>query len=325
MLPRRINNHQAMISIARYSKEKKSEWDHFIQTSRNGTFLFLRDYMDYHSDRFVDCSLMAYEDGDSLVAVFPAASKDSVLSSHSGLTFGGLVYNHHMKAELMLVLFDALLDFLRTHDFKRLVYKAIPHIYHRIPSEEDLYALFRNNAKLFRRDLSSTIRMTDQLTLSKGRRYALKQAERNKVVVETSADFESFMKLEAETLEANHQVRPVHSGDEMNLLAARFPDNIKLHLARHESKLVAGVLTFETDRVVHAQYIAASDLGKQIGALDSIINSLIKRYAGDKEYFDFGISTEKDGTFLNTGLIANKESFGARAIAYDSYELELSS
>jgi len=62
-----------------------------------------------------------------------------------------------------------------------------------------------------------------------------------------------------------------------------------------------------------------------MGALDRIINYLIESYSADKEYFDFGISTENNGTFLNTGLMANKESFGGRAIVYDSYELEISS
>lgn len=317
------NTMNSTLSINRYLPENKSEWDSFVRGSRNGTFLFFRDYMDYHAERFPDFSLMARQEDGSLLAIFPATLKDTTLSSHAGLTYGGFVYDEQIKASLMLLLFDCLKSFLQQHGVKRVIYKAIPHIYHRIPSEEDLYALFRNNATLFRRDLSSTIRLTEQLTFSKGRRYALKQAERNNVVVEASTNFKSFMKLESETLEANHQVLPVHSGEEMSLLAARFPDNIKLHLGRHESELVAGVLTYETDRVVHAQYIAASDIGKQIGALDCIINYLIKRYATDKEYFDFGISTEKDGTFLNTGLIANKESFGARAIVYDSYELKL--
>ena len=310
------------LEVSRYTQEDKSEWDAFIRGSRNGTFLFLRDYMDYHADRFPDFSLMVRRDDGSLLAVMPATRKDRILSSHGGLTYGGLVYDDKMKTELLLNVVDEIRDFLHAHEISRLVYKVIPHIYHRIPSEEDLYALFRNNAVLIRRDVSSAVRLKDRPMLSKGRRYSLKQAERNNVVIKSSTDFKSFMELEAETLEANYQVTPVHSGGEMTLLANRFPDNIKLHVAHHESRLVGGVITYETERVVHAQYIGANAEGKEVGALDLIINSLIES-AAEKDYFDFGISTEKEGRFLNSGLIANKESFGARAIVYDTYELEL--
>jgi hypothetical protein len=37
--------------------------------------------------------------------------------------------------------------------------------------------------------------------------------------------------------------------------------------------------------------------------------------------FDFGISTENSGFFLNEGLLFQKESFGGRAIVYETYKL----
>ena len=47
------------ISIEHYTTGHKAEWDDFVARSRNGTFLLQRGYMDYHSDRFRDCSWMA--------------------------------------------------------------------------------------------------------------------------------------------------------------------------------------------------------------------------------------------------------------------------
>lgn len=41
------------------------------------------------------------------------------------------------------------------------------------------------------------------------------------------------------------------------------------------------------------------------------------------KYFDFGISNENNGRFLNRGLIAQKEGFGARTIVHDFYELSI--
>ncbi|MGG6545868.1 UNVERIFIED_CONTAM: GNAT family N-acetyltransferase, partial [Prevotella sp. 15_C9] len=42
--------------IIRYSAGDKERWDRFVRRSKNGTFLMQRDYMDYHADRFQDCS-----------------------------------------------------------------------------------------------------------------------------------------------------------------------------------------------------------------------------------------------------------------------------
>ena len=75
--------------------------------------------------------------------------------------------------------------------------------------------------------------------------------------------------------------------------------------------------------MLHTQYIASSDEGKEIGATDIIFEYLIGKYYADKKYFDFGISTENNGLYLNVGLVSNKESFGARTTVYDFYELDI--
>ena len=46
-----------MYKVFKYTAENKIEWDHFIATAKNATFLFQRDFMDYHQDRFEDFSL----------------------------------------------------------------------------------------------------------------------------------------------------------------------------------------------------------------------------------------------------------------------------
>ena len=43
----------------------------------------------------------------------------------------------------------------------------------------------------------------------------------------------------------------------------------------------------------------------------------------DRRYFSFGISTEQAGQYLNEGLIAQKEGFGARTVVHDFYEWNL--
>jgi hypothetical protein len=278
--------------------------------------------MEYHSDRFQDFSLVFY-DKEKLLAVLPANLKDGILISHEGLTFGGVVADGEMKMPLMLDLFEKLKIFLKAINISRVIYKAIPHIYHRIPSEEDLYALFLHEARLVRRDISSAINLEDKLPFREIRRRQVSQAKRSGLEVRHVTDYETFRALLAENLRKKYGKQPVHTAAEMRLLAEKFPENIKLFAAFRSGDMLGGVLVYESRTVAHAQYIAASDEGKELGALDLILSVLIEMYSSSKKYFDFGISSEKNGRYLNIGLIQNKESFGARAIAYDFYEWEL--
>ena len=85
--------------------------------------------------------------------------------------------------------------------------------------------------------------------------------------------------------------------------------------------IVAGTVMYVTDNVAHSQYIAASEQGRDYGALDLLFSKLITDVFAAHRYFDFGISTEQGGRFLNEGLMFQKEGFGARAVVYDTYEI----
>lgn len=312
------------IKVVTYDESYKRVWEDFVDAAKNGVFLFKRDYMEYHADRFPDRSLLFFDKDIRLIALLPATANDGeVLSSHAGLTFGGVVSGDSMKVGLMLEIFDALVAYARDAGFKRLIYKAIPHIYHRVPAEEDLYALFRNHARLFRRDVSSTIEMSERLPFSAGRKWSIKQALKNSIEVRRSFDFETFIEIEEHVLESRHGTRPVHTASELRLLATRFPDQIKLFAASRGDEMLAGVVIYESAQVAHAQYIGATDAGKAVGATDAVINHLINDYYLDKKYFDFGISTEDAGQRLNAGLAENKHGFGGRAVVYDFYEIDL--
>jgi hypothetical protein len=312
------------VKAVAYDPGQRSEWDDFVRTAKNGHFLFFRDYMDYHADRFPDASLMFYDERDRLVGLLPATAHDGVLSSHAGLTFGGVICGRSMKVELMLDLFAAMCTWLRERDLREIVYKTVPHIYHELPAEEDLYALFRLGARLTRRDVSATIDRRTRLPFSKGRDWALKQADRHGLDVQQCVDFAAFMVIEDELLRTKYDAQPTHTAAELELLASRFPDNIKLFVARKRGDMLAGVVIYETARVAHAQYIGSTEEGRRLGALDLILRRLIHHYYTATDYFDFGISTEQGGRHLNAGLIENKQSYGARATVYDWYRLDLS-
>jgi hypothetical protein len=308
----------------RYTSADRDLWDVFLRESKNGTFLLQRAYMDYHSDRFVDHSLLFHNEKEQLIAVLPANERDDVLQSHGGLTYGGVICSESMTTPAMLTVFDALLDYLRANGLQRLIYKTIPHIYHRYPAEEDRYALFRVDARLYRRDVLSVIHSDARLPFQKRRARKVAQAQKLGLVVESSSDLAAFWSILEANLLAAHSVKPVHSLDEIRLLSNSFPSEIRLHVCKENDELVAGVVMFNSTQVAHVQYISSSERGREIGALDLLFATLIERDYATQPYFDFGISNESDGRELNVGLIEQKEGFGARAVTHDYYELDVS-
>lgn len=315
-------NGDPIMKIKRYEPGEKELWDNFVKNSKNGVFFFLRDYMEYHADRFEDHSLIFFKDNKP-VALMPANIEGNTVFSHAGLTFGGIVTSRKMKTHLMLQIFDSLKEYLKAEDLKKLLYKSIPHIYHLYPSEEDLYALYINNAVLVKREVSSTIKMDDKIPFSRNRKKNIKKAKNNGLNIKRSYDFGTFMVLKEKHLLNKYGVRPTHTPEEMRYLAGKFPDNIKLFAAEQNGRMVDGVLVYESENVVHAQYQGATKQGIELRALDLIYDRVINHYYSGKKYFDFGISTENNGFYLNQGLIDFKERFGARSIVYNTYELYL--
>ncbi|MFD2999739.1 GNAT family N-acetyltransferase [Pontibacter toksunensis] len=309
-----------MVEVIKYSSEYKAVWNAFVAGSRNGTFLLHRDYMEYHADRFTDHSLLFYRKG-RLIALLPANEVGQEVHSHGGLTYGGIISDNRMKVHVMLEVFEAVKVYLKARGFERMLYKTIPHIYHQVPAEEDLYALFRCNAKLYRRDVSSVIELAQPVGYNRQRRWEAKKAKRAQLQVQVSQDYSQFMQVEQELLQEKYNKLPVHTAEEMALLSSRFPENIKLFEARQEDVMVAGVILYETATVAHCQYMSTTAKGRALGAMDALVDHLLTEVYPHKKYFDFGISTDEQGQYLNQGLVRNKESYGARTVVHDFYEL----
>lgn len=311
------------MDIVRYRDYLKGEWDEFVRNSKTPHFMFYRDYMEYHRDRFDDCSLMVRDDSGGLVAVFPANASYHSLISHQGLTFGGLIFSKETKTPEAVKSLSEVLKFVESEGFKELVYKKIPYIYHISPSDEDLYALYIEGADLIRRDVSTSIFLKNKIKYSSQRKRSIKKSNKNGVIVDEAFDSGTFWDVVTGVLCEAHGVAPVHSSEEMQYLKNKFPDNIKFYCGFLGDDVVSAVVVYNTCGVVHTQYLAATDAGKDVGALDAIIDFLISTYETDDIIFDFGISTENDGLYLNQGLIRQKEGFGGRSIVHDSYRISV--
>lgn len=313
------------MQIVRYTASYKSQWDDFVRGAKNATFLFLRDYMEYHADRFVDASFLFFEQ-EKMVALLPACidEKEATLYSHKGLTYGGLILSNKSSTPQVLHLWETFLQQIATDGgIKKVIYKPIPHIYHLQPAEEDLYALFRSNAQLSARAVSSVIELDRLLTPQMLRKRGAKKANRLGVTLHQVEDCTAFWQVLSDTLEQKYATKPVHSLPEMKRLHHSFPEEIQFFEARYLNEVVGGCVVYVSQQVAHMQYIAASAQGKSMGALDALFLYLIEVQYKEMRYIDFGTSVEQGGAYLNEGLIFQKEGFGARAVVYDTYEIKL--
>ena len=309
--------------IVLYDGSQEKEWNDFVRKSKNGTFLFFRDYMEYHRDRFEDYSLLGWNDKEGLIALLPANRRGDTLISHEGLTYGGFVTDDTMKIPKMLEVFEHTLAYLKERSFTRLIYKTVPHIYHAIPAEEDRYALFLCHAAVTRRGVLAVVERSSHPEFQERRSRAIRKAVAGGLVVRLSGDFGAYWRILTDTLMRTYGTLPVHNLQEIELLHSGFPDNIKLFACFKGETMLAGVVVYESNRVARAQYIATSEEGKASGALDLIFHCLLAEVYRQKPFFDFGTSDEEDGRCLNRGLIDQKEGFGARAVMHDHYEIRL--
>ena len=321
--PRVISKHYDVgaFSVEQYTAGHKLEWDTFVSAAKNATFLFSRDYMDYHSDRFADHSLMIFND-QALVAVLPAnLDANGTLISHEGLTYGGLVISRAATLGDVLACFHEVLHYLSQRQISKLLYKRIPSFYNTLPDDEVAYALFLLDARLYRRDTAVAISQADRLPFRKGHKSLIKKATRLGVRVVQETSFQPFWeRVLVPQLTARYGAKPVHTLEEITLLASHFPEQIKQFSAYCGDEIVAGTTIYETPTMVHSQYGAVTEKGRQIGAQAYLFSSLIEQYK-DKRFFDFGTSNENGGRGLNHGLLDWKEGFGARCYAHDFYEI----
>lgn len=312
-----------MTAIIKYSREMARQWDAFVKASKNGTFLFYRDYMDYHADRFQDNSLIITDDNGEWETILPAnIDCDRWLVSHGGLTYGGFVMTSRTRAQDPLRWFDALRRHAADNGIKGIKYRPTPYIYHTMPSDEDLYALFRNGAQTDVCNLATVVTLPDTISSRLGKR-AVKRARRFNITVEETGSVADFWQIIVDDRRRRYNTTPVHTLAEMERLHRALPGHIRLFVARQGDAVVAGAVIYVMPScgVLHLQYAAATEAAKYTYAVDAIYHHLVFEVFRGYRYFDFGTSNEDRGRYLNTNMTAHKEEFGGRSVVYRSYSL----
>lgn len=308
-------------TVRHYTSEDFTFWNAFIANAKNATFLFNRNFMEYHKDRFEDFSMMVF-DKDKLVCVIPANKAGSKVYSHQGLTYGGLVFDAKIKLGEVTAIAKTVLEFLHAGGIDTFQLKLIPSIYNSFFSEEIEYALFLTDAKLIRRDCLSVIDLSRPFSFSKDRKQCIRRGEKHNLIIKEEPRFELFWnEILIPNLDKKHNSKPVHTAAEMIKLQENFPENIRHFNVYHEGNIVAGTTIFITDKVAHPQYISGNLQKNALGSLDYLYGYLITDVFRDKMFFDLGPSHEDNGRKINEGILFWKESFGAKTTVQDYYEI----
>ena len=314
-----------MLKILCYDSNQKLVWDNFVENCKNGTFLFKRDFMDYHKSRFDDFSLMIYNDSN-LIALVPANIDGTDVYSHQGLTYGGILIQSDSKFIDFLDIFTEVLKFLKNKSINSLFVKQIPTIYNFNFNDELDYLSFATDSLNYRKDIISVINLQSDFKIAKDRINGYKRGLKNSLEIREVNNFDEFWnELLIPNLSKKYSVTPVHSLEEIGLLKSRFKNKIRQFNVYNENKIVAGTTIFQSKNVVHIQYTASDSTKNILGSLDFLFYKLITDVYANHKYFDFGTSNESDGKKINRGLMYWKEGFGARSQIQNFYKFDVSS
>ena len=323
-----MSNPSKTFAVRPFHDSDAPGWDALVARSLNGTFMHARRYVDYHGDRFIDASLVVVDQRDELVGVLPAARDPHLASrvvSHPGLSYGGLVHAGALRGEPTVQVLTATAEHYRAVGFEVLRYKAIPTIYHRNPVADDVYALFRLDARRYRCDLAVTVDLAAGAPIRRNRRRNLEAALQAGLTVQSGTSWlPAFWDLLTANLMRKFNVVPAHSLAEMQDLCSRFPDRITCDVVLDGGEVLAGLVNYHTERTLHCQYSAASARGFTLNALDlGFAHAIDEARSRGNRFFDFGVCNEDDGRVLNDSLYDFKLSFGGGSTPQEFFDVTL--
>jgi hypothetical protein len=311
-------------SVKQYQESDYENWNAFIGQAKNATFLFHRDFMEYHKDRFADFSLMIFDD-EKLVAVLPANRVGEEAFSHQGLTYGGLVYSAKMTGKEVEDVLDSLLSFFKENGIQSFYFKPIPFFYSSKGNAEMDFFLLKKGAFLDKKEMNLAINLAMPLTISKSKLKHFRKIEELDLELVEENQFESFWELVlTPRLLEKYDAKPVHTLQEITKLKENFPNNIKQFSVYYDGVIIAGITLFETQTVVKSQYGATTKKGEELRALDFLFISLIQKYKREgKLFFDMGIVNDDNEKGYHPGLLKQKEELGCSVYSQDFYKMSI--
>lgn len=265
---------------------------------------------------------MIYQE-DRLLAVFPAELMDNILYSHRGLTFGGWIFESDLSFALVRECISSSLLYYSRIGIHKVWVKVIPQFLSTRDQAGYWKSCTAEGAVIVESKIFHATTLPAQVT-DRGKRWGAGKAKINQVEILESNELQRFWKeLLIPNLQDRHQAKPVHSLEEITLLQSKFPQNIKLWLAKKGEELLAGSLIYLQGSVVHCQYTISSHNGKVLRALDLLFVQLISEVSSDYKFVSLGTSISQKTKTLDPGLVHWKESLGATAYKVPVFEFTL--
>lgn len=309
------------IQVQQYLLENAAEWNAFVKQSVNGSFLLERDFMDYHQERFEDHSLMMFIEGQ-LMCCIPAHVKEGVFYSHRGLSYAGLIISAAAVKNLDKIV-DALLEYVKGLAFAKAELQ-LPPISYQFLNKEIAAVLEHKGFISNRKSHNQSVALDQEIQVSPKKSIGYRNGKFEGLRMETTNDFRSFWEevLIPQLAERYHS-KPVHSLAEIELLAARFPENIIQYNVYREDALLAGITFFIKGNIVKSQYTASSPDGLKTDAVAYIYMEAMKEFKEKGcSLMDYGPVNEKDGS-VNKGLQRFKKQLGCQEEEWNRWEFEL--
>jgi hypothetical protein len=278
--------------------------------------------MDYHSDRFVDYSLMIYDDKD-LVACIPAHVRENQWYSHRGLTYGG-IFIHGFSPLLFQEMIAAIEYFLKQDGIKNVEFNLSPPVYN--PFHDSITQSFKSAGYGVSRDQTNMHAMLDnQLTISSKKSAGYRNGKFDDLVFKTNADLADYYnKVLEPSLQSRFGTKPIHTLEELQRLQANFLEQIIVHTVCYDNQMIAGVLYFVKDHIAKSQYAASTTSGFEKRAMDFLYQESIRDFKRlGKLALDFGTIHSPDGS-ISKGMRRFKEELGAQPTSMLRFEKTLS-
>ncbi len=315
------------MEIRKFTADDEELWDDFNRQANNGHLFAERRFLSYHPEgRFQDNSLLFFED-ERLQMILPAVVYEEdgvkILHSHRGASYGGLIQNVDMSIDRAFHAVDALKKYAGQQGIGRIIMTLTPDIYFRRLSNYLEFALFRNGFSYVKREISSVLYLEDTIgeNLQKFKSSVLRacrKSEKSGVTVSLSEKYDEFYGILRKNLKIRHNVAPTHTLEELERLAALYPEKIRLYAAFLETQMIAGIVMFDVNpQVTLAFYISHDEEFQEYRAVNLVFRQVIEdSIARGFRYLDFGIFTVNMEP--NFGLARFKESFGSSGIFRDT-------
>ena len=305
--------------LIRYDATQLRIWDGAVLRARNSHFMFLRGYMEYHGDRFDDCSYMLVR-GRKLVALLPAHRQNDDLISHQGLSFGGWILAPECLHSDLDAGFHMLAEDIARQGCKRLIYSPSPYPYHKGSCDDDAFILQKQGAHRHSTRLSAFLLNSTGLPTKRKFRRRLKLGEATSpCVFEETEDLDRFWSCLTAFLENCYSTTPVHNREEMQLLKSLFPNAIRLVVGRYGSEWLIGMVIFLSPQVLRFQYMFQRTDMPRAFLSDRITAWIIHQPDFSRPWIDFGTSLNPSSGELVESLHLHKEILGARGLALNTW------